>query len=264
MIFSICSHILRPPKQRSETAMRKLSRKAIEEGLDTIPISEILGVSPSSKGLTHKQQTFARELASGATKAGAYRKVYSKTAKPKTAGDAGYRLSTDPRISAEVDAYKVAIESAKHRTPEALRQLVIKTLVDVAISPDAKDAVKVQAVKVLGTVVEVGAFLERREVINTTNSKQAKAELLAQIKNLMKGEAVDAIEVDADSLLRELAPSEVETLPADTHPDATPQDAESESQADKHTIPLKSTLQESNSPTQEDPPHAKSEQTPGG
>jgi len=217
--------------------MRKLSRKAIEEGLDTIPISEILGVSGKDKGLTHKQQTFAKELASGATKAAAYRKVYSKTAKPKTAGDAGYRLSLDSRISAEVDAYKVAIESAKHRTPEALRQLVIKTLVDVAISPDAKDAVKVQAVKVLGTVVEVGAFLERREVINTSSSKQAKEELLQQIRTLMRGDAVDAIEVDADSLLAELAPNEVETLPADTHPSHTPHDAEAESRSPKTNRP---------------------------
>jgi len=259
LIFSICSHILAPSKQRSETDMKKLSRKAINEGLDTIPIAEILGISPSSKGLTHKQKTFARELASGSTKAGAYRKVYSKTAKPKTAGDAGYRLSTDSRIVNEVEAYKLAIESAKHRTPEALRQLVIKTLVDVAISPDAKDAVKVQAVKVLGTVVEVGAFLERREVINTSSSKQAKEELLAQIRTMMKGNAVDAIEVDADSLLAELAPSEVESLPADTHPDATPHDAEAESQAHKHTIPLKQT-----SSFMEDTPYANPEQTPGG
>jgi hypothetical protein len=244
--------------------MRKLSRKAIEEGLDTIPMSEILGVSPKNKGLTHKQQTFAKELAKGATKAEAYRRSYNRNPAPSTIVNTPYKLASDPRIQQEVEAYKVAIESAKHRTPEALRQLVIKTLVDVAISPDSKDAVKVQAVKVLGTVVEVGAFLERREVINTTDSKQAKAELLAQIKTLMKGEAVDAIEVDADSLLRELAPQEVETLPVEPHPDATPQDAIRDSQGDKHTIPLKSSLEESNSPTQEDPPYENPEQTPGG
>lgn len=239
--------------------MRKLSRKAIEEGLDTIPISEILGVSPKSKGLTHKQQTFARELAKGTTKAEAYRKAYNRNPAPSTIVNTPYRLASDPRIQHEVEAYKLAIESAKHRTPEALRQLVIKTLVDVAISPDAKDAVKVQAVKVLGTVVEVGAFLERREVINTSSSAQAKADLLAQIRTLMQGNAVDAIEVDADSLLRELAP-EVETLPADTHPTATPQDANAESQGDKHTIPLKQFQNfpdELDSPTQEDPPYEK-------
>jgi len=237
--------------------MRKLSRKAINEGLDTIPISEILGVSPSSKGLTHKQQTFAKELAKGTTKAEAYRRSYNRNPAPSTIVNTPYKLASDPRIQHEVEAYKVAIESAKHRTPEALRQLVIKTLVDVAISPDAKDAVKVQAVKVLGTVVEVGAFLERREVINTSNSAQAKAELLAQIRTLMRGDAVDAIEVDADSLLAELA--EVETIPADTHPTATPHDAEAESQAHKHTIPLKQT-----SSFMEDTPHENPEQTPGG
>ena len=217
--------------------MHKLSRKAINEGLDTIPMADILGVSGKDKGLTHKQQTFARELAKGTTKAEAYRRSYNRNPAPSTIVNTPYKLASDPRIQHEVEAYKIAIESAKHRTPEALRQLVIKTLVDVAISPDSKDSVKVAAVKVLGTVVEVGAFLERREVINTTSSTQAKAELLQQIRTLMQGNAVDAIEVDADSLLRELAP-EVETLPADTHPDATPQAAETESQAVKHTIPL--------------------------
>lgn len=228
--------------------MHKLSRKAINEGLDTIPIAEILGVSGKDKGLTHKQQTFARELAKGATKAEAYRKSYNRNPAPSTIVNTPYKLASDPRIQQEVEAYKLAIESAKHRTPEALRQLVIKTLVDVAISPDAKDSVKVAAVKVLGTVVEVGAFLERREVINTTNSKQAKAELLNQIRVLMKGEAVDAIEVDADSLLAELSPDveEVETIPDDTHPTATPHDGEEESQGDKHTIPLKPSKQTPN------------------
>ena len=244
---------MRPCSKRSETVMRKLSRKAINEGLDTIPIAEILGVSSKDKGLTHKQQSFARELAKGATKAEAYRRAYKPTATQATLSGEPYRVASDPRISAEVEAYKVAIESAKHRTPEALRQLVIKTLVDVAISPDAKDAVKVQAVKVLGTVVEVGAFLERREVINTTTSTQAKADLLQQIRTIMRGDAVDAVEVDADSLLRELAP-EVETLPADTHPDPTPHDAEAESQGHKHTIPLKQSQNFPDDATQEDPP----------
>jgi hypothetical protein len=221
-------------------------------------MSEILGVNVS-RGLTHKQQTFARELAKGSTKAAAYRKAYNPNPAPSTIVNTPYKLAADPRIQHEVDAYKLAIEAAKHRTPEALRQLVIKTLVDVAISPDAKDAVKVQAVKVLGTVVEVGAFLERREVINTSSSAQAKADLLAQIRTLMQGNAVDAIEVDADSLLRELAP-EVETLPADTHPTHTPQDENAESRGDKHTIPLKQFQNfpdELDSPAQEDPPYEK-------
>lgn len=231
--------------------MRKLSRKAIEEGLDTIPISEILGVSGKDKGLTHKQQSFARELAKGATKAEAYRKSYNRNPAPSTIVNTPYKLASDPRIQHEVEAYKVAIESAKHRTPEALRQLVIKTLVDVAISPEAKDSVKVQAVKVLGTVVEVGAFLERREVINTSSSAQAKAELLRQLRTIMLGNVTDAVVHDADSLLAEL--DDVETLPANTHPPATPRAGEHESQVVKHTIPLEQTLSFMEDPPHEDP-----------
>jgi hypothetical protein len=247
--------------KRSEPVMHKLSRKAIEEGLDQVPMSEILG-SSVSKGLTHKQKTFAREIAKGATKAEAYRRSYKSNPSPHTIAAEPYRVASDPRVSAEVEAYKLAIEAAKHRTPEALRQLVIKTLVDVAISPDTKDSVKVQAVKVLGTVVEVGAFLERREVINTSSSSQAKAQLLEQLRDMMKGSAVDAIEVDADSLLAELTPEPLETLPADTHPEGTPQDAEAESQVLKHTIPLKQTPKFASgkeSPAQEDPPYEKFE-----
>jgi hypothetical protein len=72
----------------------------------------------------------------------------------------------------------------------------------------------------------------------------------------MRGDAVDAVEVDADSLLRELAP-EVESLPADTHPDATPQDEKAESQGHKHTIPLKQSQNFPDDATQEDPPYEK-------
>jgi len=239
--------------KRSGAVVHKLSRKAIEEGLDQVPMAEILGVSVS-KGLTHKQKTFAREIAKGATKAEAYRRSYKANPSPHTIAAEPYRVASDPRVSAEVEAYKLALEAAKHRTPEALRQLVIKTLVDVAINPDTKDSVKVAAVKVLGTVVEVGAFLERREVINTSSSSQAKAQLLEQLREMMKGSAVDAIEVDADSLLAELTPEPLETLPANTHPEPTPQTGEQESQVLKHTIPLKQTPK-----FMEDPPHEKFE-----
>ena len=222
-----------------------LTRKQIKEGLDTIPMSEILGISGKDKGLTHKQQTFARELAKGTTKAEAYRRAYKPTATQATLSGEPYRVAADPRVSAEVEHYRLALEGAKHRTPEALRQLVIKTLVDVAISPDSKDAVKVQAVKVLGTVVEVGAFLERREVINTSSAAQAKHELLKQLRTIMHGSATDAVVHDVDSLMQEL-----ETLPADTHPPASTHAGEHESQVVKHTIPHERTQDLS-----EDPPH---------
>lgn len=184
---------------------RKLSRKEIAEGLDTIPIAQILGKSVSRE-LTAKQKKFAREVAKGATKADAYRKAYKPTSK-WTMQTQPYQLAKDERVANEIAAYKLAIETAEHRTPAALRELVIQTLAQVLVDPEAKQAVKVQAAKVLGTVTEVAAFTERKEVRTISSSEDARAQLMAQIRELTKAQATDVevIEHDAESLLAELA-----------------------------------------------------------
>jgi hypothetical protein len=113
----------------------------------------------------------------------------------------------DDRIQREIDAYALAIEAEKHRTPAALRYLVIQGLVQVALDADTKDSVKVQALKTLGTVTEVAAFTERKEVRSITSSDDARARVMAELRGLISAGATDAtiIEADADSLMRELA-----------------------------------------------------------
>ena len=181
----------------------KLSRKALEKGLNDIPLSTILGKSVSD-GLTGKQKAFALEVAKGATKAGAYRKAYKANATKRTLAGAPYELANDPRISREIKAYELAIEAAKHRTPSALRELVISGLVEVALNPDTKDSVRVQALRTIGQVTEVSAFTIRTETKTITSSETTKASILAQLQTLMSGEAVDVVSRDADSLLAEL------------------------------------------------------------
>ena len=52
----------------------KLTRKQIDEGLKAVPMEYLLLGAPSvEKRLTPKQREFAKELALGNTKAGAYR-----------------------------------------------------------------------------------------------------------------------------------------------------------------------------------------------
>ena len=213
-----------------------LTRKQIREGLQQVPVDRLFNVSGQ---LTGKQKRFAAELAAGETKAGAYRKVYSPTAKPKTAGDAGYRLSTDSRIINEVEAYRLASEAAKHRTAGQLRDLVIQSLVQVVIDPDAKHSVKVSAARVLGTVTEVAAFTERKETRVITSSASARDQIMQQLRDMMKAGASDAIEIDAAELLQELSPT-LDDAPEDDPAGTPPPDcAEQESQAVSHTIPLK-------------------------
>ena len=206
--------------------MRPISRKALREGIETTPIETILGESVS-RSLTGKQKAFALEVAKGKmTKAGAYRKVYKADATKRTTNSEPYKLAADPRIAREIEAYQRAIEAAQHRTPSALRELVISGLVEIALSPDTKDAVKVQALRTIGTITEVSAFTERKEVRTISSSETAKASILAQLQTLMQGEITDVTSTDADSLLAELRPmSEPATLPEsepESAPDADP------------------------------------------
>ena len=206
----------------------KLSRKQAKEALETIPMSAILGKTVSN-GLTHKQKEFAKGIAMGATKADAYRSAYDVTSQ-RTLNVEPYMLARDPRIAKEIEAYTLAIEAAKHRTPAALRDLVIQSLVSVVIDPDAKQSVRVAAAKVLGTVTEVAAFTERKEVRTITSSADTRAKIMGELRQLMSATADDAtiIESQAAELLAELE---------ETHPPATPQDGDEESQISIHSTP---------------------------
>ena len=199
----------------------KLSRKALETAAKETPIEHILGRQVSG-ALTPKQRKFAHEVAKGSTKADAYRAAYDVTSK-HTMASKPYELMRDDRIQREIEAYALAIESEKHRTPAALRSLVIQGLVQVALSEDTKDSVRVQALKTLGTVTEVSAFTERKEVRTISSSDDARARVMQELRGLISAGATDAtiIEADADSLLAELS-VKFNASPEGNAPDADP------------------------------------------
>lgn len=218
-----------------------LSRKAIREALETTPIETILGAQ--SKGLTHKQKTFAKEVAKGKTGAAAYRVAYDTKGLPKTQGDNASRLKADSRIQAEIKAYELAIQAAEHRTPTALRDLVIHSLVQTLIDPETGAAQRIQAAKVLGTVTEVAAFTDRKEVTTITSSQDARDRVMAELRALMNRDAEDATLIDADSLLAEL------------HPPREAPSSEAESRSELHTIPHEQIPSDPTPSSEEDPPH---------
>ena len=221
-----------------------MNRKQVREALDTIPMDRILSVPGE---LTHKQKTFARLVAQGSTGAGANREAYKSKGKPKTVGDNASKLKTDTRIQAEIEAYRLANMAAEYRTPQQLRDLVIHSLVQVVIDPDAKHATKVQAAKVLGTVTEVAAFTERREVHTIKSSGDAKSELLAKLRSLMNSTATDATARDANALIDELMPP-VDDLPEDAAATPTTPNSVWSPAQPMHTIPHTRTSSESDPP----------------
>jgi hypothetical protein len=186
----------------------RLSRERLAEAVETMPLDSILGQG-ASKGLTGKQRRFAREVAQGATKAEAYRKAYKANATRATLEGEPYRVAANPRVAAEIQALQLAEQAQALQTPAQLRALVIQTLVQTAIDPETKPAVRVQAVKVLGTVSEVGAFVHRSEVKHISSSEEARAKVMAEIRALMLGSG-EAEDIEAKELLDELA------SPADT------------------------------------------------
>ena len=181
----------------------------------------------AKKRLTAKQRKYAKNLAVGMTKAEAYRQAYDVTS-PATMTSEPYRLAADPKVAHEVMAIQAALQAQEYQTPSALRALVISSLVKVITDPDSKPGQITAAAKVLGTVTEVAAFTERKEVRTISSSEDARARVLEQLRSIVKADATDvqAIEADADSLLAEL----------ETHRGATPQDGEQESQNKVHTM----------------------------
>lgn len=214
----------------------KLTRKAINQGLEQVPFVDIMGAQVNHK-LTKKQKDFAMNLAKGDKGAEAYRKAFNSKGKPKTQAAEAYKLRTRPDIAQITEAYSLALEGQRYQTPAALRALVIESLVSVIIDPEANHSQVVAAAKVLGTVTEVAAFTERKEVTTITSSEDARAKVMSQLRDMMKQDASDATLIESDALSLE------EELRAASATPTTP-NGQLESHAHIHTIPLKRSTSE--------------------
>lgn len=193
-----------------EQKIPRLTRAQIAEGLEQIPLDTVLLGTRTESRLTPKQREFARQLALGKSKAQAYRESYNSKGKPQTQAADGWKLAQRPEINQIKEAYQVAIEAAKQRTPAQLRELVIHNLTEIAIAGE-KESNRIAALKLLGTVSEVAAFTERKEVTSIRKSEDVRAALLEKLRTIT-GQAEDAVlipaEESADSLLEEIQAGE--------------------------------------------------------
>jgi hypothetical protein len=181
---------------------QKLTRAQIKQGLDTIPIETLLssGEGKTPK-LTSKQRAFAHAIALGETKAEAYRKAYKRDAKPSSLAKDPYTIASNPRIVQEVEAYKLALEAEKHRTPAQLKALLVQQLVQHSLDDDFPPAQRMKALQLIGQLFEVGAFLERKETTVVHKSSDIRTRLL---ERLGKATDVEAKQDDALTLLQEI------------------------------------------------------------
>jgi len=180
---------------------QKLTRAQIRAGLDTIPIESLLssGQGKTPK-LTTKQRDFARAVAMGKTKAQAYRDAYKADPAPSTMITEPYAVARNPLVAREVEAYKLAIEAEKHRTPSQLKALLVQQLVQHSLDEEFPPASRVACLKLLGSLYDVGAFVERKEITTINRSGDIRARLLSRLQTI----TVDA-DVKADDALDLLA-----------------------------------------------------------
>lgn len=257
--------------------MARISKKEIREGLEEIPIEQILLGSTNKRELTHKQKTFAKQVALGKTKAEAYRIAYDTNAKPPVVATEAQRLTNNPNISLLIDAYKASFEAREYRKPERLRELVIHQLTITALDPEVKDAQRIKCLELLGKVSEVGAFTERKETKVIHESAKIKEKLLDQLKTIINVEAKTINADDADELLREISDSRNpnQSEPESENPTTTPppdndhaeggsaihinMHSESESVMDSENTPLQPTDSEQEKNEVETFPPTKSE-----
>ena len=210
--------------------VQKLTRKQARELLKTVPIDRIL--TGESNRLTKKQKDFAYELAVGETKAQAYRKAYKggkASVKKKLDGNAGHELSKHPGIQREVEAIKAGLAFQEAYSLGQIKALVVQRLTQEALNDENQGATRVNALKTLGSVAGVDAFVHRTETRVIKDSDTLKTELLAKLKEAMADDA-RTIDADAEALLAEIegatAPA-IESQAAETPQSPDPQNPES-------------------------------------
>jgi len=222
----------------------KLSRKQIKEGLSQIPMETLLlGTSKVGERLTHKQKEFARLVALGENKTKAYREAYNSTGKPEGQTVSACRLSQKPSVALMIEAYQLANEAAKYRTPAQLRELVIHQLTQHALDTDCPPAQRIKALELLGKVSEVAAFTERKETTIVNQSSEIKARLLESLRNVVDVQDISPKgEDDAAQLMAELQDpanggENCESEAGDTHRTPTPIYEAGLGGVDTHTTP---------------------------
>jgi hypothetical protein len=183
-------------------------------------------------------------VAGGSTFNQAYRDAYQSKGNPKTIGTEIHHMNKDPRISLEIEAQKRAIEFEKSYSAKQLKSIVISQLTQEALNPDSKPAERISALKALGSVAELGVFVERKEIRTIKDSSTAKADLLAKLKSAIKDKN-RTIDNDINSLMDEISEKtdskkeiEAQVLGAGP-PTPTPPNVPSVDPSILHTIPHK-------------------------
>jgi len=187
--------------------MKKLSRKEIAEGLEQIPINQILlGSGKAGQLLTKKQKAFAEEVVRTGNKSASYRKAYNTRGKKETASRDALKVASNPRVATYIQALEQAKEAETYLLPARLRSIAIHRLTGLALNDGIAPAQQLKALELIGKMTEVALFTERRELVKVTDSEQMRDQLMKSIRlAFSSGGSIDVEATEVDSLLNEIS-----------------------------------------------------------
>jgi hypothetical protein len=187
--------------------MKKLNRKEIAEGLEQIPINQILlGSGNAGVTLTKKQKAFAEEVVKSGNKTKAYRKAYDTQGKPATQSRKAQEVASNGKVSAYIQALEQAKAAETYLLPSRLRSIAIHRLTGLALNDEINPAQQLKALELIGKMTEVALFTERRELVKITDSADMRDQLMKSIRlAFSSGNAVDVEATEVDSLLNEIS-----------------------------------------------------------
>lgn len=204
--------------------MKKLSRKEIAEGLNTVPINQILlGSGKAGITLTKKQKAFAEEVVKTGNKSASYRKAYNTKGKATTAHRDAQKIANNPKVVTYIQALEQAKEAETYLLPARLRSIAIHRLTGLALNDQIAPAQQLKALELIGKMTEVALFTERRELVKVTDSADMRDQLMKSIRlAFSSGGAIDVEANEVDSLLDEISGKPANDEPEPDHDGLTP------------------------------------------
>jgi hypothetical protein len=199
--------------------LSKITRKQVEQVLKENPIHEVLNIDKSA--LTTKQLKYCENVARGDSKTAAYRKSYNTTGKKSTQNRNAHKVGKNDKVQTMIEAIRRGLDWEKSYTLAQTRALVVERLTKEALDEDSSPSARINALKALGTVAGVDAFIHRTETTVIKDSSKIRDDLMQQLKAAMQANTID-LDEDAAQLLAEIAPPkqkrDVESPPEGDHP----------------------------------------------
>jgi len=151
---------------------------------------------PNKDGLTQKQLAFCRLLVTGGedglglTQVEAYRQAgyATETMADKTCWEAASRLACSSKVSARIKVLRRRAEEAVLHSGVSLRQVVARELLALSLNPTdddgveipeerRRDADRISALRQLGSLAHVGAYVERTAEVDSDADLTADEQL---------------------------------------------------------------------------------------